>query len=438
MPSLYDQLADIATLSVAWHRVRASGIRSKNATTKQSIQAFDANSEARLELLASGLSDGSFTFGKAKAVLISRDGKSPRPLLVPEIPARIVQRALLDVLQAQGRVREYVAHPCSFGGLPKRPEERIADPRRRALTRACREIYDGASFFARSDIPGFFTRVLREDVLERISRLLPDDSLTEILDEATDVEIGNIDQVRHHLQYFPNGVVGVAQGCCLSPLFGNIYLREFDDQMNTGDGIVTLRYIDDFVILARSQKQSHKAFKRAKAILKGLELDAYPLSVGMGKSGEGRIAKGFDFLGCRVTPSRIEPTKASRNAFLDRVRTELKASARVLRKGISSPREEHALSFVGTLSRVSRMVRGWTEQYEFCNETNAFSGLDRKLDRMLRRYMMSFFKNYSGGRAEATARRRILGIWLAADCERDPILPLKRVAEGVAREGDAE
>jgi len=111
------------------------------------------------------------------------------------------------------------------------------------------------------------------------------------------------------------------------------------------------------------------------------------------------------------------------------VKEELDTSARILRSGVNSPREEHRFSFVGVLSRVSRMVRGWTEQYGFCNETDAFRSVDIRIDAMLNRYTKTFFKHYDKRRSGAAAKRRILGVWLAADCEREPLLPLRPASQ---------
>jgi len=59
---------------------------------------------------------------------------------------------------------------------------------------------------------------------------------------------------------------GIPQGCILSPLLSNIYLHPFDVFMTEkGHGLV--RYADDFVVLAHSQKQGYAAYNDAKRFL---------------------------------------------------------------------------------------------------------------------------------------------------------------------------
>ena len=415
--TLYDEVSDPGTLAAAWSHVRRSGMLSQSEKTKASIKAFESDADAQLAKIASQLTEHSFDFGTARAAPIRREGKEPRPLLVPEIPARIVQRALLDTLQKQEGISEFVDHPCSYGGLP---DKNRAD----AIRHACEAIADRATYVIRSDIPRFFTRILRHDVLQTIQAILSDDSLADFLDEATSIEIGNAERIQSYLHLFPDYNEGVAQGCCLSPLFGNVYLHDFDIAMNAGD-IVTLRYIDDFVILGRDRKSTEEAFRQARQMLQSLNLDAYRPSDRSGKAAEGSVKRGFEFLGCKITPHCVEPSRAARHAFLERVRKQLDLAAHEIRAGSHDSPEDYRYSLVQTLSRISRMIRGWSEQYRFCNRSDAFTSIDVKVDRMVERFLRSFFRLYRKSRRSPAVRRRLLGIWLAADSSRTPILPMR-------------
>lgn len=415
--TLYEEVSEYTTLKSAWDRVRRSGMRSQIERTRTAIKSFEADLNSHLERISSQLRDRVFDFGTARAAPITRSGKDPRPLLVPEIPARLVQRALLDVLQRQASVANYVDHPRSYGGLP---EKTRAD----AILHACTAIAKGATYVIRSDIPRFFTRILRLDVLSKIQELLPDNSLAEILDRATSLEISNAEQVQSFLHLFPDYDEGVAQGCCLSPLFGNIYLRRFDDALNS-DAAITLRYIDDFLILGKDRESAHDAFREAREILRSLSLDAYHPADGTGKASERNVKKGFEFLGCHIGPGRVEPSSSARAAFLDRVSNELRIAAHMLRTGLPNPAEDQRHSLTGVLSRVSRMVRGWSGQYGFCNESDAFRSVDLRVDRMVEKFLKTFFKQYKRAKSDPARRRRLLGIWMTADSSRSPILPLR-------------
>jgi len=414
--TLYDEVSEYTTLARAWQSVHRSGMRSQSERTRSAIKSFEADLDTRLKRISSELKNREFNFGTARAAPIKRKGKAPRPLLVPEIPARLVQRALLEVLQRQESIAAYVDHPCSYGGLPGKKRADV-------ILHACRAIANGASYVIRSDIPGFFTRILRLDVLDRIRTLLPDDSLEELIDSATSLEIGNVEQIQAFLHLFPEDDVGVAQGCCLSPLFGNIYLRGFDDALNSGSAI-TLRYIDDFLILGKDRESAMDCFREARKILRTLNLDAYHPADQSGKASERRVKRGFEFLGCHIAPGSVEPSSTARAAFLERVAGELRTVAHVLQTGLPNPDEDQRHSLTGVLSRVSRMVRGWSEQYRFCNQSDAFKSVDLKIDRMVTKFLKTFFKQYKRARSDPARRRRLLGIWMTSHTSRDPILPL--------------
>ena len=95
---------------------------------------------------------------------------------------------------------------------------------------------------------------------------------------------------------FPIYEVGVAQGNSLSPLLGNILLKDFDRRMNEGD-CTCLRYIDDFLILAPNAKAARSRFRLAKRLLSELDM-----SLSEEKSSEGAINvdNQFEFLGVEL------------------------------------------------------------------------------------------------------------------------------------------
>jgi len=413
--TLYSRVSSPEILRSAWQRVRSSGLASKSETTRQAIRSYEVTWESGIATVSNELREGSFDFGPARGVLIPRPGKEPRPLLVAAIPARIVQRAILDVLQDVDAVLGIVVSPYSFGGRP-------GGSVRCAIHSACREISNGRTYALRSDIEGFFTRVPRADVLAMLGDVLPDRSLEGLLEKASCLEIENLAELGEYRALMPSEFEGIAQGCCLSPLLGNVLLQEFDTEMNSSD-VSTIRYMDDFLILGQDRRTVQKAFTAARAILKRLNLDAYEPGDGSGKAIEGPVRKGFEFLGCWVTPRAIEPSREARRAFVSRVETSLRQARRSLKHAAAG---DYKYSLAATLHRISRMVEAWTKQYSFCNPTTAFRSVDTRVDRLLQTYLSSFSACYRKHKASLEQRRRLLGIWLASDAERSPILPIAK------------
>jgi RNA-directed DNA polymerase len=88
---------------------------------------------------------------------------------------------------------------------------------------------------------------------------------------------------------------GISMGCPLSPLFGAWFLRELDLKMSE-QPVFYRRFMDDWVVLAKTRNHLRKAIKTTEKILTKLELKKHP-----DKTFIGRIKKGFDFLGFRLS-----------------------------------------------------------------------------------------------------------------------------------------
>ena len=417
--SLYEYVANEERLAKAWVVVRRNGRQSEKPETCAAIATFDREAESRIRDISGQLKSGSFTFADATAYLMRKLGKSPRPLVVADIPGRVVQRSILDVLQDKEivpEVHKYVGQPTSYGGLKHRAVHM-------AIEAACETIHQGAAYYIRSDIPGFFTAIGRPEALRVVQSLLPDDSLATLLDEATYIEISNMSRFREsEKDLFPTPEEGIAQGCCLSPLLGNIVLYEFDLQMNCGS-VVTLRYMDDFVILAPGKDDAEKAFSLGLKLLRKQGLKAYLPGRRGNKASQGFTSGGFDFLGCRITPRFVQPSRKAWKSFVDRVRQDLRHSRTALLKGQYSDSEAYNVSLLATLQRISRRVEGWTKQYKFCNKSNVFARVDVRINAEIRKYITAYSRRARGALPEQ--RQRMLGVWLAQDCRREPILPLR-------------
>lgn len=277
--------------------------------------------------------------------------------------------------------------------------------------------HNGARYFVRSDIEGFFTNIPRADVLSFIAELIHDPEFLDLLGRATDTRLANLHQLGDEALLFPIEEKGVAQGSPLSPLFGNILLRDFDAAMN-GRGITCPRYIDDFLLLGPGEKAVKKAFCNAQDILRGLGLRAY--DPGSEKAEAGQIEDGFDFLGCNISPGLIQPTRSARQKILrqiDSILAEGSRSTSASRDGPpkSIPRQRYAQ----TLVLLNDVLMGWAHAYAFCNGRQSFNGIDQAVNAKIAAFRRRTDALLSS--ASAAESRRILGVHLLADT---PMVPL--------------
>lgn len=402
----------------AWLRVRANGMQSDSARTRREIEIFSKDSELNLNRLYRKLQRGKFAFSKAIGVPLQRAGKSPRPIVIASVEDRIVQRALLNVVQKIESVSRYVKSPTSFGGIEKRGVPQAIDD----IVRKIQE--GGYSYYARSDIINFFQGIPKETVSNKLRELIGEHPrFLQFVRKAMDVEIRNLDELGTYWTLFPSRSVGVAQGGCLSPLLGNVLLHDFDIQLN-GRGIACFRYIDDFIILGKDRSSVMKAYKSAQAILEKHELSSHAPAPGSSKASAGLISDGFEFLGCRIIPGLISPSAKSRQRLLEKVRTRFEQSKRYL--SICEHVKRHDLSFVRTMLDVNYSVLNWGNQYSFCNDRVSLVELQKEVNALVRDYL-NFFRATIKVTNE-TQLFRSMGMHLLLDSNSKPIkwqLPMK-------------
>lgn len=84
---------------------------------------------------------------------------------------------------------------------------------------------------------------------------------------------------------------GIPQGAVISPILANVYLDDFDEVFLRGQ-VKLVRFADDFVVLARSERAILKVRERVERLLSGMGLQLHP-----DKTQITTFTKGFKFLG---------------------------------------------------------------------------------------------------------------------------------------------
>jgi RNA-directed DNA polymerase len=316
-------------LEDAWRVIYRNGRYSNSDDVRHAIEKFAENPSSKLRNIQHRLSRGTFDFGQARGAPIQkRDGKGKRtgkirPIVIANLEARIVQRALLNVLVEIPALLPFVNTPHSFGGLRKVPSN---EPKLEAVPAATKAVLDeirgGARWVAAADITGFFTKISKSTVTGIIRNAVNDDDLMELLEAAIKVELENLSALQKFADQFPIEDIGVAQGNSLSPLLGNILLAAFDTKMNEGD-CRCIRYIDDFIILAPTKKAADARLRKAEKLLEQFDMVLSPEK--SAKQGQ-NVRIGFEFLGIEISPGYVRPAKKARTKFLNSIEAQLNAS----------------------------------------------------------------------------------------------------------------
>jgi len=105
---------------------------------------------------------------------------------------------------------------------------------------------------------------------------------------------------------------GLPLGCPLSPLLGAVFLHELDERIEA-TGLFYVRFMDDILVLAPTRWKLRRAVKIVNETLAELGLAKHP-----DKTFIGRAAKGFDFLGYRLSPQGLSVAKQTWQRFAER------------------------------------------------------------------------------------------------------------------------
>lgn len=413
VPSYYKKVCRFKNLERAWRKVYGNGIKSSSQETRNEIIEYNKNVYANINQISLHLKVKKIKFLPSKGIPVKRAGKKPRPIVSAPIPNKIVQRSILDVLQGNSKVKRYISVPTSFGGLK---DTGVKD----AITMAHNSILNGAKWYLRTDIENFLGAIPRDNILSTIASFINDADFNNLLASAVETELSNLEILGKNKDLFPIEDIGVAQGCCLSPLIGNILLHDFDKQMN-GRGIICLRYIDDILILGKKQIQIKVASENAKIFLNSLGLTIYDPFICQEKAKAGETKNGIEFLGCEILPDVIRPAKKSQKKLLKKIDDILKDSSSLM----SSPENLYSSkkSIIDTLSYISNVIKGWGNQYSFCNDKNVNGYLDKEICFKIKKYIHHFTKTKRRLiLSDTKAIRRILGVHLLCDSNEAPII----------------
>nr|WP_320016568.1 reverse transcriptase domain-containing protein [uncultured Desulfobacter sp.] len=183
-------------------------------------QAMEANLQQYLADIRSDLLDGCYQPLPAKRVYIPKANGKKRPLGIPTIRDRIVQRAML---MAMDPIWESDLHRLSYGF---RPEQSV----HHAISTVKFQLQDGTHSSGRwvieGDLASYFDTVHHKLLLKYVRKRIRDERFLSLLWRF--VKAGHVDR-----GLFCASSEGVPQGGVISPLLSNIMLNEFDQWLET-------------------------------------------------------------------------------------------------------------------------------------------------------------------------------------------------------------
>jgi RNA-directed DNA polymerase len=244
---LYDRVYRFDVLTAAWWLVwKHKGTAGVDGMTCQAI--VDGPGATRfLEDLQEELRTKRYHPQPVKRVYIPKPDGRMRPLGIPTVKDRIVQTAVLLVLEP---IFEADFLDCSFGFRPGRSAHQAIRTISQYLATGQREVYD-------ADLKGYFDTISHDNLMKCLQRRITDRSVLSLVRKWLQAVVVEEDDRGQRKFTRPNQ--GTPQGGVISPLLANIYLHWFEKAFHGSEGPAQwakakiVRYADDFVILARYQ-----------------------------------------------------------------------------------------------------------------------------------------------------------------------------------------
>lgn len=263
----------------AWEVVRDGA--HEGGSPRPEVDAFEAQAARHVARISGALIDGTWSPDPAHAFDVAKPRGGTRRLAIPSIEDRVVERAVLEVLDAEV---DPLLLPWSF-----------AYRRGMGVDDAIRELVAardrGHQWVLRCDIDDCFDSIPRFQVLRHLSEIIDDPELLALVGRIIKRPV-----VGRRVAKQDRGK-GLIQGSPLSPVLANLYLDAFDRAMLT-EGLQVIRYADDIAIPVRDRGQGEAALLRASATLQSLDLE-----LDLGKSRIESFDEGVEFLGRTVTTS---------------------------------------------------------------------------------------------------------------------------------------
>ncbi|WP_431039565.1 CRISPR-associated endonuclease Cas1 [Streptomyces sp. P9-1] len=277
MGELLHRAASEAALLDAWREVQENDLEDGKVTPQ--VAAYAEGILGRLAALSRALREGSWRPSPVYAMEIEKRSGGKRLLAVPAVEDRIVERALMEVVDD---LVDAVLLPWSYA---YRKGLSVAD----ALHDLTQARNDGARWVVRADIKDCFERIPRWSALTRLRKVVPDPEVCHVIGQLVNRNgvgpaAGRIRQGR-----------GLHQGSSLSPVLTNLYLDSFDrDLLRAGHRV--LRYSDDFAVPVDTCAEGEKVLELAREALRRLDLE-----LNDDKCRVESFDEGVDFLGKTTT-----------------------------------------------------------------------------------------------------------------------------------------
>jgi len=336
------------------------GLRKKASAGVDGVtyQEYERDVAGNLQTLHERLKNGKYQAQPLRRVYIPKENGKQRPISIPALEDKIVQKAMVEILNA---IYEQDFLHCSYGFRPGRGQHQALDEMGRVIcTRP-------TGWILEIDVTAYFDSIVREQLMEMIEKRVRDGSVLRLIRKW--IQVGVIEEGRLLLSE-----TGTGQGQTISPLLANIYLHFVLDEWFENEvkprlrgAAHEIRFADDAVLCFQYKEDAERVMEVLPKRFAKHGLTIHPEKTRLLEFGryaeenakrQGKKAATFDFLGFTYVCARSRKGK-----FTVHVRTMKKRFRRGLKAIAEWCQENRHLPVEKQQKTLNAKLRGHYQYY---------------------------------------------------------------------------
>jgi len=323
------------------------------------VAEYEENVWERLSELYDRVKSMRYRAQPLRRVYIPKDDGKRRPISIPCLEDKIVQKAMVEVLNA---IYEQDFLEISYGFRPARSAHDALEEVWRVISGK------RISWVLEADICSYFDSIVRSQLMEMIERRVVDGSILRLIGKW--INIGVIEDGRLLVTE-----TGTGQGQVISPLLANIYLHYVLDEWfkevvkpRLRGEAYEIRYADDFILCFEYQEDAERVLKALTKRFAKYGLTLHPEKTRLiefgrealtkSEEGKGKKPATFDFLGFTHICARSQ-----RGNFTVHTRTMKKRLKRSLKAATDWCRRHRHDPVEQQCEALNRKLRGHYQYY---------------------------------------------------------------------------
>jgi RNA-directed DNA polymerase len=381
--SLYDKVCWEETLRQAYRQAKANaGAAGVDGVRFADIEEY--GEERWLAELRQELEEETYRPLPVRRVKIPKPGGGERPLGIPTIRDRVVQTAVVLLLEPIFEA-DFEDNVYAY-----RPERSAHD----ALAEVQERLYGGQAHVVDADVTKYFDTIPHSELLQSVARRVADGKILRLLKLWLKSPVEERDERgNRRMTGGKKSKQGTPQGGVVSPLLANIYINRLLRHWRKTGACERLghivSYADDFVILCASRRQAEESLSKVSRWLSKIGLTIHPTKTRLCYARE----EPFDFLGYTFGPTRhwrtgqrilvAQPSKKAQKRLKEKINT-------LLYRGNPTPWPE-------LRDRLNRQLQGWGQYFSFGWPWHACQAVRLHVAHRARRFLCRRHKLRIGG-----------------------------------------